>query len=278
MFSFKRKISNHRRSSTSQGLWQRCVKCSSIFYNKEWEEAFRVCPICGYHYPLSAHERIQLISDTGSFEEKYKDIAPVDFLNFEFLDTSYAQKIKEDQAKTGLKDAIITGKATIETIAINLAVMEFQFMGGSMGSVVGEKFALMALDSLKNKIPYVVVTTSGGARMQEGLTSLMQMAKTSAVVGKLNEAEIPYIVIITDPTYGGITASFGMLGDITLAEPGARCGFAGARVIEQTIKQKLPEGFQSAEFLLDHGFIDMIVERKSMKRTLAKILSYLTDA
>lgn len=276
MFHFKKKNTSSKQLHT-EGLWQRCVKCSTIIYNKEWEEAFRVCPNCGYHYPLSAIERIQLITDTNSFEEKNAHISPIDFLNFQYLNSSYAQKLKESQTKTGLMDAVLTGKATISKIPISLAVMDFRFMGGSMGSVVGEKIALAGLDALKNKIPFIVVTTSGGARMQEGLTSLMQMAKTSAVIARLNEAKIPYITIITDPTYGGVTASFGMLGDITIAEPGARSGFAGARVIEETTKQKLPEGFQSAEFLLQHGFIDLIIERKSIKKMLTKILNYTYD-
>ncbi|HCL55393.1 MAG TPA: acetyl-CoA carboxylase carboxyl transferase subunit beta [Spirochaetia bacterium] len=261
----------------SQGLWRKCEKCEQIIYNQEWEQRYRVCPNCNYHFRLTAMERIQLLIDPMTFEEQDREIYPVDALSFKYLDTTYKEKLKEAQEKTGQNDGIIIGKGNIYEYPIEIGVMDFEFLGGSMGSVVGEKIKKAVFYAIKYKIPLVLVATSGGARMQEGMLSLMQMAKTSAAVAKLEQYKLPFIMILTNPTTGGVSASFAMLGDIIMAEPGALVGFAGPRVIEQTIKQKLPAGFQSSEFQLEHGFVDMIVERKNLKQTLFNILDYLYD-
>jgi acetyl-CoA carboxylase carboxyl transferase subunit beta len=261
----------------AHGLWRKCEKCGQIIYNQEWEERYRVCPKCSFHYRLNSNERIQLLTDPGSFEEQDSEIYPLDPLNFRYLNTTYPEKIREAQKKTGLNDGMIIGKGKIYSRPIELGVMDFSFLGGSMGSVVGEKFSRAVNYAIKYKIPFVMVATSGGARMQEGMVSLMQMAKTSAALAKLEQHGLPYVVILTNPTTGGVSASFAMLGDVIMAEPGALVGFAGPRVIEQTIKQKLPAGFQSSEFQQEHGFIDIISERKNLKKTLFQVLDYLYD-
>jgi acetyl-CoA carboxylase carboxyl transferase subunit beta len=253
-----------------EGLWVKCDNCKEIIYRKEVEKNFKVCPKCDYHFRISASERLPYLVDEGSFLEVEDGLSPKDFLNFK----DYKDKLKSNRKKTGLKDALISGEAKIGGKPVSIVVMDFNFMGGSMGSVVGEKIARAVERAIEKKVPFVSVASSGGARMQEGILSLMQMAKTSAAAARLGEAGLPFISVLTDPTFGGVTASFAMLGDIILAEPKSLIGFAGPRVIEQTIKQQLPAGFQRAEFLLEHGMIDMIVPRKEMRATLGKMLDF----
>ena len=252
-------------------LWVKCYNCNAQLPKKELESHMMVCPQCGYHFRINARTRIYQLFDENTFEEMFENITPSDPL--EFVDTEpYKERQKRATAATSLNDAVITGIGKVEGEEIACAVMDFEYMGGSMGSVVGEKITSMMEEALKRKIPMVAITASGGARMQESVLSLMQMAKTSCAVAKLNEAGILYITILTDPTYGGVTASFGTLGDIIIAEQGARVGFAGRRVIEQTIRQKLPADFQTAEYLMKHGQVDVIAKRSELKETLAKIL------
>jgi acetyl-CoA carboxylase carboxyl transferase subunit beta len=256
-----------------EGLWVKCNNCREVIYTKEMEKNFKVCPKCDYHFPISVSERIALILDEDSFKEWDRDLTSLDPLNFK--DTSrYRDRLRNSQEKTGSKEAITVGQGTIQKRPVGFGVFNFSFMGGSMGSVVGEKILRAAERAAENQQPLILVISSGGARMQEGILSLMQMAKTSAAVARLYEARIPLITILTDPTYGGVTASFAMLGDIIIAEPRSLIGFAGPRVIEETIKQQLPPGFQRAEFLLEHGFIDLIVPRKQLKDTLAKLIAF----
>ncbi len=263
-----------KRTKTVEGLWLKCNHCREIVYRKEVDRNIKVCPKCDYHFPITVSERIGLLVDLGTFKEWDADIEPQDPLNFQDSKT-YRERLKAQQAKVGRKDAIVTGEARLEGRRIGLCVFDFGFMGGSMGSVVGEKVCRAVDRALAAKSPLLLVTTSGGARMQEGILSLMQMARTSAAVAKLGEARLPFISILADPTFGGVTASVAMLGDVIIAEPKALIGFAGPRVIEQTIKQQLPDQFQRAEFLLDHGMIDMIVERKNLKQTVSTLLSHL---
>lgn len=253
-----------------EGLWVKCDNCKEIIYRKEVEKNYKVCPKCDYHFRITASERLLYLVDEGSFLEVEDGLMPKDFLNFK----DYKDKLKSNRKKTGLKDAVISGEAKIGGRAVYLVVMDFNFMGGSMGSVVGEKIVRAMERAVEKKAPFIAVASSGGARMQEGIVSLMQMAKTSAAVARLGEAGLPYISILTDPTFGGVTASFAMLGDIIIAEPKSLIGFAGPRVIEQTIKQQLPPGFQRAEFLREHGMVDIIVSRKDMHNTLEKILDF----
>jgi acetyl-CoA carboxylase carboxyl transferase subunit beta len=257
-----------------EGLWVKCDNCKEIIYRKEVEKNFKVCPKCDYHFRITASERLPFLVDEGSFLEVEDGLSPKDFLGFK----DYKDKLKTSRKKTGLKDAIISGDAKIGGRPVSLVIMDFNFMGGSMGSVVGEKIARAVERAIEKQIPFVSVACSGGARMQEGILSLMQMAKTSAAVARLGEAGLPYISVLTDPTFGGVTASFAMLGDIIVAEPKSLIGFAGPRVIEQTIKQQLPAGFQRAEFLLEHGMIDMIVPRKEMRAVLGKVLDFFVAA
>jgi acetyl-CoA carboxylase carboxyl transferase subunit beta len=256
-----------------EGLWVKCDNCKEIIYRKEVDKNFKVCPKCDYHFRISASERLPYLVDEGSFLEVEDGLSPRDFLGFK----DYKDKLKGSRKKTGLKDAIISGEAKIGGRPVSLVIMDFNFMGGSMGSVVGEKIARTVERAIENKTPFVSVASSGGARMQEGILSLMQMAKTSAAVARLGQAGLPFISILTDPTFGGVTASFAMLGDIILAEPKSLIGFAGPRVIEQTIKQQLPPGFQRAEFLQEHGMIDMIVSRREMRATLGKMLDFFAE-
>lgn len=257
-----------------EGLWVKCNHCREIIYRKELERNLRVCPKCDYHFPITVEERIGLLVDEGSFKEWDAELSPADPLGFR--DTQkYRDRVKAAQERTGSRDAMVSGTGTLDGRAIALGIFHFGFMGGSMGSVVGERIFRAAERAAGSRMPFILVTASGGARMQEGILSLMQMAKTSAAVGRLRQAKVPYVSILTDPTYGGVTASIASLGDVILAEPKALIGFAGPRVIEQTIKQQLPPGFQRAEFLLEHGLIDRIVERKKMKQTLATLLSCL---
>jgi len=256
-------------------MWVKCFGCGSILFNKDLEANQKVCPNCSYHFKLSAKERIKMTFDKGSFEEFSAELSSGDPLNFQDI-KKYSDRIKSAKKKSKLNDAIVTGFANIKKQKVVAAVMDFSYMGGSMGSVVGEKFTLAAEIALKQSLPLVVFTASGGARMQEGILSLMQMAKTSAALELLVEAKIPYIVVLTDPTTGGTTASFAMLGDIHIAERGALIAFAGPRVIEQTIRQKLPKGFQRAEYLRDNGMVDIVTERKDLRDTLSEILLILT--
>ncbi|MCD8024040.1 MAG: acetyl-CoA carboxylase, carboxyltransferase subunit beta [Candidatus Gastranaerophilales bacterium] len=256
-------------------LWSLCYNCNSQLPKKDLENNNMVCPVCDYHFRIGARERIKLVVDEGTFEEYFSNVKGVDPLGF--VDTKpYSKRQEEAFQKTGLDEAVVTGTGEINGQKAALAVMDFEYMGGSMGSVVGEKVTRIMETALEMKIPVIVFTASGGARMQESALSLMQMAKTSCAVARLNEAKILYITVLCEPTFGGVTASFGTLGDIMIAEKGARIGFAGRRVIEQTIKQKLPSDFQTAEYLLKYGQIDFIVERKEMKEKLSKIISFHT--
>lgn len=259
---------NVKASDMLIGKWVKCDACKEILYKEEVHKNYSVCPNCGKHFRLSARRRISQIIDEGTFVEINKDMETRNPLNFE----GYNKKIEALQEKTHIKEAVTTGFGEINGEKVTIAVMDGNFMMGSMGSVVGEKITFAIEQAIENKLPFIIFCVSGGARMQEGIISLMQMAKTSAALARLDEAGLLYISVLTDPTTGGVTASFASLGDIILAEPNALIGFAGPRVIEQTIKQKLPEGFQKSEFLLEHGFIDKIVERKDMKDTLYQIL------
>jgi acetyl-CoA carboxylase carboxyl transferase subunit beta len=265
---------SRKRPKAAEGLWLKCNHCREIIYRKEVDRNNKVCPKCDYHFPISVQERVALLVDLGSFKEWEADLAPQDPLTFSDS-RSYKDRLSAQQEKTGRKDAMVIGEGAINGRRIALSVFDFGFMGGSMGSVVGEKICRAADRALAGRMPLVLVTTSGGARMQEGILSLMQMAKTSAAVARLGEAKVPFIAILADPTFGGVTASVAMLGDVIISEPKALIGFAGPRVIEQTIKQQLPEGFQRAEFLLEHGMIDAIVERKHLKETLSTLLSHM---
>lgn len=257
-------------------LWSLCYNCNSQLPKKDLEHNNMVCPVCDYHFRISARDRIKLVIDEGTFEEKFANIKGVDPL--EFVDTKpYYKRQEEAHQKTSLDEAVITGTGMIDGQKVAVAVMDFEYMGGSMGSVVGEKVTRIMETALAERIPMIAFTASGGARMQESALSLMQMAKTSCAVARLNEAKVLYITVLCEPTFGGVTASFGTLGDIMIAEKGARIGFAGRRVIEQTIKQKLPADFQTAEYLLKYGQIDLIVERKEMKEKLSKIISMHTS-
>lgn len=261
---------NVKASDMLVGKWIKCDNCKEILYKEEVHKNLSVCPSCGKHFRLSARRRIKQIIDEGTFEELDENLQTTDPLNFE----GYTRKLEMLQEKTKINEAVMTGIGNINGIKTAIAVMDGNFMMGSMGSVVGEKITRCIEHAIDNNLPIIIFCVSGGARMQEGIVSLMQMAKTSAALQRLNEAGKLYISVLTDPTTGGVTASFASLGDIILAEPNALIGFAGPRVIEQTIKQKLPEGFQKSEFLLEHGFIDKIVQRKDMKQTLAKILQF----
>ncbi len=254
-------------------LWVKCYKCKETLYNKDLEENVKVCPKCLYHFKLTSKERLSLLLDEASFSPYDISMHSIDFLKF--VDTlPYEKRIKEYEKKTSLFDAVITGEGTINGSHVVIAVMDFSFMGGSMGSVVGEKITRAIEKAVGLKLPVIIVSTSGGARMQEGIMSLMQMAKTSAALSKLSQANLPYISIPTDPTTGGVSASFAMLGDIIITEPGALIGFAGPRVIEQTIRQKLPAGFQRAEYLVEHGMVDFVVNRKELKEIISKCLKW----
>ncbi len=253
-------------------LWTKCVHCDSQLLRKDIEDNYMVCPVCDYHFRVNARTRIKQLFDEGSFEEMFTEIKPTDPLDF--VDTeSYKNRLEAAQKKTGLDDAVVTGLATINGHKLATAVMDFDFMGGSMGSVVGEKVTRIIEKAIELRLPVLAITSSGGARMQESALSLMQMAKTSCACARLDEAGLLYINLITDPTFGGVTASFGTLGDIIIAEQGARVGFAGRRVIEQTIRQKLPSDFQTAEYLMKYGQVDIVSSRKNLKETLSNILA-----
>ncbi len=263
-----------KKVKVPEGLWTKCVGCKETLITKDLEKNLNVCPKCNHHYRISARQRLDLLLDQGSFVEFDGGMVSVDFLVFKDS-KSYQERINAAVAKGGSKDAVICGEGTIEGTPVQMAVFDFSFMGGRMGSVVGEKITRAIERALEKRTPVIVVSASGGARMQESILSLMQMAKTSAALAKLREAGLPFVSVLTDPTTGGVTASFAMLGDINMAEPKALIGFAGPRVIEQTIRQKLPEGFQRAEYLLEHGMVDLIVDRKDMKESLSRILKML---
>ena len=263
-----------KKKEIPDGLWTKCEQCSETLYNKTLEENAKVCPKCNYHFGLTAHERIALILDKDTFSEFDAEMVSADPLDFKGPKT-YKDKIKQDQEATGLKDAVISGAGKINLHPAVLAVTDSRFIMGSMGSVVGEKITRAIEYATKNKLPMIIVSGSGGgARMYEGLYSLMQMAKTCAALAYHHQANLPYISVLTNPTMAGIMASFAGVGDIIMAEPNALIGFTGPRVIEQTIRQKLPAGFQRSEFLLDHGLIDMIVQRKDLKSSLSQLLDY----
>jgi acetyl-CoA carboxylase carboxyl transferase subunit beta len=270
----KTKAIAEKKVKIPEGLWIKCDSCKEIVYRKEINKNLKVCPKCNYHFRIGARERLKLLVDEGSFTELDEGLLSGDPLDFK--DTiPYIDRIEESRKKSGLKEAVISGNALIKGFPVCLIVMDFSFMGGSMGSVVGEKIARTAERSLEDKYPLITVSSSGGARMQEGIFSLMQMAKVSAAIARLKDNGILFISVISDPTFGGVTASFVMLGDVIIAEPKSLIGFAGPRVIEQTIKQPLPEDFQRAEFLLDHGLIDIVIERKNLKDTIAKLIELL---
>lgn len=260
-----------RDASIPEDLWTKCTKCSELIYTRELERAGRVCPKCSYHFRLSARERIDLLVDADTFEEWDTDIRPTDPLEFVDTQGSYADKLVKTQKKTGENESLITGKGMVNGRPIVLVVAEFGFLGASMGSVWGEKLARAVERAIDLKVPVLTVNASGGARMHEGLFSLMQMAKTIAAFHRLGENRLPHFSLLIDPCYGGVPASFATVADVMLAEPGALIGFAGQRVIEQVTRQKLPEGFQTAEFLLEHGMIDQIVERGSIRHTLTML-------
>jgi acetyl-CoA carboxylase carboxyl transferase subunit beta len=253
-------------------VWEKCESCGHTDIRENFNKTHNVCPTCDYHRRIRAIDYINILLDEGSIEEKDSDLRSVDPLTF----PEYPARLKKALAKAGDSDAIITASGTMEKMPVNLGVMDFAFMGGSMGSVVGEKIARLGQRSLEKKFPLIIVSASGGARMQEGVLSLMQMAKTSAVLSQLAERRIPYVSILTNPTTGGVSASFAMLGDAILAEPGAVVGFAGPRVIKQTLGQDLPEGFQTAEFLLDHGMVDCVVHRAQLKQTVGQLLRHMS--
>ncbi len=257
----------------AEGLWVKCESCKEIVYRAEVDRAGRICPKCRYPFRISARERVASLIDEGSFEEREAGLRSRDPLGFK--DTKkYTDRLKAARSKTGLEEAVITGLCRIGGYPVAIAVFEFNFLGGSMASVVGEKLTRTIELAIQKRVPVLIVSASGGARMQEGILSLMQMAKTSAALARLGQERLPYISLLTDPTTGGVTASFAMLGDIILAEPRALIGFAGPRVIAETIRQPLPEGFQRSEFLLEHGQIDLVVERRELRETLRRILGF----
>ena len=263
-----------KKRELPEGLWQKCPSCGEIIHNLELQQNFRVCPKCDHHFTQSARERIEMLCDGGTFEEHDKNMASVDTLKFTGM-ASYTDRLKSYQKKTGLKDAVITGLGKIDGQPLALAVMDFNFIAATMGSVVGEKLTRIIERGTKDKLPVVIVSASGGARMYEGVLSLMQMAKTCGALALHAEAKLPYISVMTHPTTGGVSASFATIGDVNLAEPKAMIGFAGPRVIKETTHQDLPADFQTAEFLEEHGLIDIIVHRKKMRETLGQLIHYL---
>jgi acetyl-CoA carboxylase carboxyl transferase subunit beta len=257
------------------GLWQKCDYCGEVLYAKEMEKRLWTCSKCGYHFFITTQQYIDILCDPGSFKEVHTGILSGDPLEFKDL-KRYRDRLREARKKTGREEAVVTGMATIGGREVALAVLDFAFLGGSMGSVVGEKISRLIGDATELRKPLIILSCSGGARMQESIFSLMQMAKTSAMLAKMSDEKVPYISILTNPTTGGVTASFASLGDIIIAEPRALIGFAGPRVIKQTISQELPEGFQRSEFLLEHGMIDFIVPRQQLRQTLERLLDFFS--
>jgi acetyl-CoA carboxylase carboxyl transferase subunit beta len=263
-----------KSSKIPEGLWVKCPGCSEVIYNKDLATNLQVCPKCGHHFRLSAVERLRMLFDDGVYEEHDANLASTDPLHF--TDTKpYSARLKAGRAATGMKDALVSATGRIEGRRAVVCAMEYGFIGGSMGVVVGEKITRGIERALEERLPVIVVSCSGGARMMEGALSLMQMAKISAALARLDRARLPYLSLLTDPTTGGVTASFAMLGDLNIAEPRALIGFAGPRVIEQTIRQKLPDGFQRSEFLLEHGFVDLVVDRRELKAAIARALEFM---
>ena len=272
---FRRRRPQQQAGTDLPDLWTQCPACKEGLYNRELEQEAYVCPRCGHHFRLSAERRVEVLADPGSFRQLSGRVHPVDPLHF--TDTEpYPERLRRAQAKTGRPDAILTGTATLHGLPLTLAVMDFAFSGGSMGSVVGEEIARAAEHAAESRTPLLLVAASGGARMQESALSLMQLAKTTVALEALSERGVPYLSLLTDPTTGGVTASFATIADVIIAEPGALIGFAGPRVIQQTIRQNLPEGFQRAEFLLEHGMVDNVVDRREQRRHLAGLLGVLT--
>lgn len=269
-----RKLRAEDRRDVPSDVFDKCPDCGEILYRARLEQNLRVCPHCGHHSQVSAEDYLQLLIDDGEYEELFAELRSADPLGFVDL-KPYPDRLAAAERKTGRGDAVRTVAGRLDQLPIGLAVMDFDFIGGSMGSVVGEKIARLGRRSLDRNEPLVIVSASGGARMMEGILSLMQMAKTSAMLARLHAASIPFISVLTHPTTGGVTASYAMLGDVIIAEPGALVGFAGPRVIEQTIKQELPKGFQRAEFLLEHGMVDRIVDRRELKLEIARVLRHL---
>lgn len=264
------------KKNVPEGIWGKCAKCQAILYKPELERSVEVCPKCGFHMQISARDRLLALLDEGSAKEIAANLEPVDILKFKDSKT-YKNRIAQAQKATGEKDALVAMEGLLKGRPVSVCAFEFRYMGGSMGSVVGERFKRAAERSLADHKPLVCFSATGGARMQEALFSLMQMSKTSAILARLAEQGIPYISVLTHPTTGGVSASLGMLGDINIAEPGALIGFAGPRVIEQTVRETLPDGFQRSEFLLEHGAVDLIVDRREMRDRLALLFDHLTD-
>jgi acetyl-CoA carboxylase carboxyl transferase subunit beta len=268
----KKPLKAQDRRDLPTDVFEKCQGCGEILYRERLAQNLNVCPTCGYHLRISAEAYLSILLDSGTFQELDEGLRAADPLGFEDL-KAYPERIAAAEAK-GRNEAVVTGRGELDGIDLAIAVMDFSFVGGSMGSVVGEKIARAGRLALASRVAFMIVSASGGARMQEGIYSLMQMAKTSAVLARLHEAGLPFISVITHPTTGGVTASYAMLGDVNLAEPGALIGFAGPRVIEETIKQELPQGFQRSEFLLDHGMVDRVVDRRELKSTIASILRH----
>lgn len=272
----KKPLKAGERRDLPGDLFEKCPGCGEILYREKVSSNWNVCPGCGHHLRITPEIYVELLTDEDTFSERDADLRSADPLGFVDL-KPYLERLEAAEEVTGQGDAIITGEASLAGIPVCMAVMDFRFIGGSMGSVVGEKLVRLGRRALETRRPLILVCASGGARMMEGIYSLMQLAKTSAMLAQLHEAGIPYITVLTDPTTGGVTASFGMLGDINLGEPGALVGFAGPRVIEETIRQNLPEGFQRSEFLLEHGMLDRVVDRRELKSTLALLLRHMQD-
>jgi acetyl-CoA carboxylase carboxyl transferase subunit beta len=270
---FKKKVEAkpEEKLELPKGLWEKCESCGEILYRKELEKNLWICPKCNFHFRINCQTYISLLLDDARFDEQDSALEPLDPLGFQ----DYKKKLKSDQEKTQLTEAVVYGFATIGGMSVVFAAMDFRFRGGSMGSVVGEKVARAIRAAREKKMPLIILSTSGGARMQEGIFSLMQMAKTSAELALLAQARVPFISILTNPTLAGVMASYASLGDFVIAEPGAELGFTGSRVIAHTIGEKLPEGFQRSEFLLEHGMVDLVVSRKELRNTLIKILSII---
>ncbi|HNU31740.1 MAG TPA: acetyl-CoA carboxylase, carboxyltransferase subunit beta [Sedimentisphaerales bacterium] len=262
------------RKEMPEGLWMKCPSCEHMLYRSAVEKNQNVCPECEYHFRIGALTRIEYLADEGTFQQVLEDMTTTDPLDFKYRGTTYKQRVKDDEKKSGMKEAILIGKAFIKGRGVVLAIMEPNFLMGSMGAVVGEKLCVAVDKAIEESLPLIVVSCSGGARMHEGVVSLGQMAKTSAAMARLDEAKGLFISVLADPTTGGVTASFAMLGDVIVAEPGALIGFAGPRTIAETIKVELPDGFQTAEFMLEHGFVDMIVHRKDLRSEIARIIDY----
>jgi acetyl-CoA carboxylase carboxyl transferase subunit beta len=261
-------------SRVPEGLWVKCPGCTQIIYNKDLDKNQQVCPKCGHHFRINAIERLRVLFDEGKWTEHFQGLTSNDVLKF--TDTKpYRQRLKETVAKTGMKDAVVVATGKLDGVDVVVAAMEYDFIGGSMGVVVGEKITRAIEMAIEEAKPVIIVSCSGGARMMEGALSLMQMAKVSAALARLDRARLPFISVLTDPTTGGVTASFAMLGDLNIAEPKALIGFAGPRVIEQTIRQKLPEGFQRSEFLLEHGMLDLVIDRREIKSTISRALRFM---